>query len=321
MKYYVGIDLGGTNIVAGVINENFEIISKAQTKTNLPRPAREICDDMVSVTKGAIESAGLQIDDIESVGIGTPGIANSDSGVIEYSCNLGFENVQMEKMFRQRLNLPVYIENDANAAAYGEYVAGAAKGAKDAVCITLGTGVGGGIIINGEIYSGFNYAGAEIGHMVIDVDGPQCTCGRKGCFEVFSSATGLVRMTKEAMDRNTDSIMHEMAKEYGKISARLAFDAMRKGDKSAKDVVDKYIKYLAAGITNTINIFQPDILCIGGGVCNEGDPLLVPMKKIVEREVYTRNSPKNTEIVIAKLGNNAGLIGSAFLGLAKKKLK
>ena len=321
MKYYVGIDLGGTNIVAGVINENFEIISKAQTKTNLPRPAREICEDMVSVTKGAIESAGLNIDDIESIGIGTPGIANSDSGVIEYSCNLGFENVEMEKMFRQKLNLPVYIENDANAAAYGEYVAGAAKGAKDAVCITLGTGVGGGIIIDGEIYSGFNYAGAEIGHMVIEVDGPQCSCGRKGCFEVFSSATGLVRMTKEAMDRNTDSIMHKMAEEYGKVSARLAFEAMRKGDKTAKEVVDKYIKYLAAGITNTINIFQPDILCIGGGVCNEGDPLLVPMKEIVDREVYTRNSPKNTEIVIAKLGNNAGLIGAAFLGLAKKKSK
>lgn len=321
MKYYVGIDLGGTNIAAGVINENFEIVSKAKTKTNLPRSAREICDDMVSVTKGAIESAGLEIDDIESVGIGTPGIANSDSGVIEYSCNLGFENVEMEKMFRQKLNLPVYIENDANAAAYGEYVAGAAKGAKDAVCITLGTGVGGGIIIDGKIYSGFNYAGAEIGHMVIDVDGPQCTCGRKGCFEVFSSATGLVRMTKEAMDRNTDSIMHKMAEEYGKVSARLAFEAMRKGDKTAKEVVEKYIKYLAAGITNTINIFQPDILCIGGGVCNEGDPLLEPMKEIVEKEVYTRNSPKNTEIVIAKLGNNAGLIGAAFLGLAKKKQK
>ena len=321
MKYYVGIDLGGTNIAAGVIDEDFEIVSKAKTKTNLPRPAREICDDMVSVTKGAIESAGLEIDDIESVGIGTPGIANSDSGVIEYSCNLGFENVEMEKMFRQKLNLPVYIENDANAAAYGEYVAGAAKGAKDAVCITLGTGVGGGIIIDGKIYSGFNYAGAEIGHMVIDVDGPQCTCGRKGCFEVFSSATGLVRMTKEAMDRNTDSIMHKMAEEYGKVSARLAFEAMRKGDKTAKEVVDKYIKYLAAGITNTINIFQPDILCIGGGVCNEGDPLLVPMKEIVEREVYTRNSHKNTEIVIAKLGNNAGLIGAAFLGLTKEKQK
>lgn len=321
MKYYVGIDLGGTNIAAGVINEDFEIVFLAKTKTNLPRPAREICGDMVSVTKGAIESAGLEINDIESVGIGTPGIANSDSGVIEYSCNLGFENVEMEKMFRQKLNLPVYIENDANAAAYGEYVAGAAKGAKDVVCITLGTGVGGGIIIDGKIYSGFNYAGAEIGHMVIDVDGPQCTCGRKGCFEVFSSATGLVRMTQEAMDRNTDSIMHKMAEEYGKVSARLAFEAMRKGDKTAKEVVDKYIKYLAAGITNTINIFQPDILCIGGGVCNEGDPLLVPMKEIVEREVYTRNSSKNTEIVIAKLGNNAGLIGAAFLGPAKERQK
>ena len=332
MKYYVGIDLGGTNIVAGVINENFEILSKAQTKTNLPRHAKDICEDMISVTKGAIKSAGLHTEDIESIGIGTPGIANSDHGVIEYSCNLGFASFSIESTRYCSYNKdkygneitfinPVYIENDANAAAYGEYIAGAAKGAKDAVCITLGTGVGGGIIIDGKIYSGFNYAGAEIGHMVIEVDGPQCTCGRKGCFEVFSSATGLTRMTKEAMDRNTDSLMHEMAKNYGKINARLAFDAMRQGDKTAKEVVDKYIKYLAAGITNTINIFQPDILCIGGGVCNEGDPLLIPMKEIVAREVYTRNSPKNTKIVIAKLGNNAGLIGAAFLGLAKEKQK
>ncbi|MBP1573455.1 MAG: ROK family glucokinase [Oscillospiraceae bacterium] len=317
MKYFIGIDLGGTNIKAGVVNENYEIITKATCKTNLPRPAEDICADMAKVSLEAVEKAGLTVDDIECIGIGTPGIANSAEGIIEYSNNLGFDNVPVVELMRKHIDKPVYVENDANAAAYGEFVAGAAKGANNAVAITLGTGVGGGIIINGKIYSGSNFAGAEIGHMVIEVDGPQCTCGRKGCFEVFSSATGLIRMTKEAMEADKQSLMWEMSKEDDHISARLAFNAMRAGDKSATEVVNKYIKYLAAGITNTINIFQPDILCIGGGVCNEGDPLLVPMKELVAKEVYTRASKKNTQIVIASLGNDAGIIGAAFLGLSK----
>jgi glucokinase len=315
MKYYIGIDLGGTNIVAAVVDENYNILTKASTKTNRPRPAEAIADDMAAMAIKAVEDAKLTMDDIEWVGVGTPGIANSETGVIEYSNNLGFENTPMAKLIQKHIDKPVFIENDANAAAYGEYVAGAAKGAKNAVCITLGTGVGGGIIIDGKIYSGSNFAGAEIGHTVIGIDGPQCSCGRKGCFEAYSSATGLIRMTKEKMDAVPDSVMHKITEERGgKVSARTSFDAMRQGDAAAKEVVDFYIKALACGITNTINTFQPDILCIGGGVCNEGDALLLPVKELVAKEVYTRNSPKNTEIVIAKLGNDAGLIGAAFLG-------
>lgn len=318
MKYYIGIDLGGTNIVAAVVDENYNIITKASTKTNRPRPEQAIADDMAAMAIKAVEDAGLTMDQIEWVGVGTPGIANSETGVIEFSNNLGFENTPMAEYIRKHIDKPVFIENDANAAAYGEYVAGAAKGAKNAVCITLGTGVGGGIVIDGKIYAGSNFGGAEIGHTVVSIDGPQCSCGRKGCFEVYSSATGLIRMTKEKMDEVPDSAMHTItAERNGKVSARTAFDAMRQGDKAAKEVVDFYIKALAAGITNTINIFQPDVLCIGGGVCNEGDALLLPVKEIVAREVYTRNSPKNTEIVIAQLGNDAGLIGAAFLGAAK----
>lgn len=316
MKYYIGIDLGGTNIVAGVVDEEYNIITKASTKTNCPRPEKEIADDMARMALEAVKNANLTIDQIEWIGVGTPGIANSETGIIEYSNNLGFKNTPMVKYIQETIDKPVFIENDANAAAYGEFVAGAAKGAKNAVCITLGTGVGGGIIIDGKIYSGSNFAGAEIGHTVIEVDGAQCSCGRKGCFEAYSSATGLIRMTKEAIAEHPDCIMAQSEKEKGKVTARTSFDCMRAGDKYAKAVVDKYIKYLAAGITNTINIFQPDILCIGGGVCNEGDPLLLPMKELVAKEVYTRNSPKNTEIVIAKLGNDAGIIGAAFLGRA-----
>ena len=317
MKYYIGIDLGGTNIKAGVVSEDFEIVAKASCKTNLPRPGEEICADMAKVALEAVKEAGLTLDDIEAVGIGTPGTANSETGVIEYSNNLGFLNFPVVELMKTHINKPCYVENDANAAAYGEFVAGAAKGANDAVCITLGTGVGGGIIINKKIYSGFNFAGAEIGHTVINVDGPQCTCGRRGCFEVYSSATGLIRMTNEAIAKHPESILKEEADDHGKVSARTAFNAMRRGDAAAKQVVDDYIRYLACGIANTINIFQPDILCIGGGVCNEGDPLLLPLKELVAKEVYTRNSEKNTEIVIAKLGNDAGIIGAAFLGLNK----
>lgn len=313
LKYYVGIDLGGTNIAAGVVDENYNIISRAKTPTARPRPADDIVLDCAKVVKEAVSNAGLTLGDIESVGIGSPGIVNSDTGVVEYANNLDFYNVPVGDILCRELGVKVYAENDANAAAYGEFVAGSAKGAKDAVCITLGTGVGGGIIIGGKILSGFNHAGAEIGHTVIEVDGPLCTCGRKGCFEVFSSATGLIRMTKEAMVANPESKMNEM----GEPGGRTAFNAMRMGDEAARQVVEKYIKYLAAGITNAINIFQPEILSIGGGVCNEGDALLIPLKEKISDEVYTKRGDKNTKIVIASLGNDAGIVGAAFLGLSK----
>ena len=231
MKYYIGIDLGGTNIVAAVVDEDYNIITKASTKTNRPRPAEAIADDMAAMAIKAVEDANLTMDQIEWVGVGTPGIANSSTGIIEYSNNLGFENTPMAKLIQKHIDKPVFIENDANAAAYGEYVAGAAKGAKNAVCITLGTGVGGGIIIEGKIYAGSNFGGAEIGHTVINLNGPKCSCGRCGCFEVFSSATGLIRMTKEKMDVCPDSLMHKITEERGgKVSARTSFDAMRQAD-------------------------------------------------------------------------------------------
>ncbi len=319
MKYYIGIDLGGTNIAAGVVDSEFKILAKASTPTARPRPCRNICADMAKVSLEAVETAGLKIDDIESVGVGSPGTVNSDTGIIEYANNLDFYNEPVAEYIKEHIKKPVYLENDANAAAYGEFIAGSAKGAHNAVCITLGTGVGGGIIIDDRIYSGFNFAGAEIGHMVIEVDGPVCTCGRRGCFEVYSSATGLIRMTKEAMDADPGSKMHEMVGDH--ISGRLAFNAMRAGDVSAAKVVDKYIKYLAAGIANTINIFQPEILCIGGGVCNEGDALMVPLREAVKEQVYSKRSAQNTKIVRASLGNEAGIIGAAFLGLQRKASK
>ena len=318
MKYYIGIDLGGTNIAAGVVNENKEIVAKTSIKTGSGRPVDLIADDMASAAKQAAEIAGLTLEDVEWVGIGAPGTANKASGIIEYSNNLGWHGVPLVKMLEERTGKKVYIENDANAAAYGEYVAGAAKDADISVMVTLGTGVGGGVVIHNKIYTGFNFAGAELGHSVIVVDGRTCTCERKGCLEAYASATGLITTTKEYMEKYKDSIMWELVEhDLSKVSGRTAFDAMRKGDAAGKQVVDSYIKYLACGITNIINTFQPDILCIGGGISHEGDTLMVPLKEIVKREVYSRNSARNTEIVAASLGNDAGIIGAALRGMAE----
>jgi glucokinase len=314
MKYYIGIDLGGTNIKAGVVTEDFTIISKATTKTALPRSADGIAADMAKTALEAVKVAGIYLADVEWIGIGTPGIADNENGTIPYSNNLGFYDVPMRDYIRRDIDKPVYIANDANAAAYGEFLAGAAMGASDAVCITLGTGVGAGVIIDGKIFTGRNLAGTEIGHTVIDPHGRQCTCGRNGCFEVFSSATGLINMTKDKISEYPDSLLSKMAKEDNHVSARHAFNAMREGDQAGKDVVERYIKYLSIGIANVINIFQPDVLCIGGGVCNEGDPLLLPLKALIREQIYTKMLTKNTEIVLAKLGNDAGIIGAAFLG-------
>ena len=312
MAYYIGIDIGGTNIACGIVDDEFNIVARAKVKTNAPRPYAEILEDIKQSVRLACEELGIKPSEASSIGIGCPGTCNSD-GVVEYSNNLGFVNVPLRSDIESEFGVKTYLDNDANAAAFGEFVAGAAKGANSAVAITLGTGVGSGIIIDGRIYSGSNCAGGEIGHTVIVVDGRPCTCGRRGCFEAYSSATGLIRMTAEAAEENPNSLTARLIVEDGKCSARTAYKAMKQGCEVGKAVTEQYVKYLACGIANTINIFQPDILCIGGGVCNEGDTLLVPLKAAVAEQVYTKNSARNTEIVVCSLGNDAGIIGAAAL--------
>lgn len=312
MAYYIGIDIGGTNIACGIVDESCAIIARSKVKTNAPRPYEEILEDIKKAVRLACEEAGISPSEAQSVGIGCPGTCNLD-GVVEYSNNLRFVNVPLRSDIEKEFGVKTYLENDANAAAFGEFCAGAAKGSENAVIITLGTGVGSGIIIGGKLYSGSNCAGGEIGHTVIVVDGRDCTCGRKGCFEAYSSATALARLTAEAAEKEPDSITARLIRNDGKTSARTAYNAMKQGCPVGKSVTDMYVKYLACGIANTINIFQPDILCIGGGVCNEGDTLLVPLKKQVAEQIYSKNSAKNTEIAVCSLGNDAGIIGAAML--------
>lgn len=314
--YRLGIDLGGTNIVAGVVDEEYNIVAKASCKTDVPRPEKEICDSMAEVALEAIKNANISIDDVESIGIGVPGAVNPETGIIEYSANLFFHNWSVVEMMEERLNTKVKIENDANAAALGEYLAGSAKGARNAVAITLGTGVGGGIIIDGKIYSGSNFAGAELGHMVIVKGGKECACGRQGCWEAYASATGLINLTKEKIltEKPEFSYMLKLCDDdISNVSGKTAFDAMAAGDPIAKQVVEEYISYLATGIINIINIFQPDVLCVGGGVSNQGENLLAPLRAIVERERYTKHNDKQTVICQCSLGNDAGIIGAAYL--------
>lgn len=312
--YKLGIDLGGTNIVAGVVDENYNIIATGELKTNAPRPAVEIIDDMVKAVNMAVENAGLKLSDIDSMGVGTPGAIDSENGIVCYANNLDFYNVPMAKMLKERTGVDFYIENDANAAAYGEFVAGAGKGTNNFIAITLGTGVGGGIIINKKIYSGSNSAGGELGHTVISIGGEMCTCGRQGCWEAYASATALIRQTKQAMIRYPKSVMWELCdNDINKVNGKTAFDAMRKGDEAGKMVVDKYIEYIAVGVSNNIIIFQPEVLCIGGGISKEGDTLINPIKAYFEGENYARNIDKKTEIKVAALGNDAGIIGAAYL--------
>ena len=310
--YHIGIDLGGTNIAVGVVDEQFNIIGRGKVKTARPESAEGTVEDMVTAVRMAVENAGVSMDEIADVGVAAPGSVDPDNGVIVYANNLAFRNTPVGALLQEALGKPCYLENDANAAAYGELLAGAGKGADNFVMITLGTGVGGGVIIDGKIYGGFNHAGAELGHMIIVKDGEPCTCGSKGCFEAYGSATALIRQTKAAMNAHPESKMWEMLGERG-VSGRTAFDAMRAGDAVAKQVVDEYISYIACGVTSLINIFQPQFVAIGGGICNEGDTLLIPVEKIVDVSEYNKNGQSRTVVCRAALGNDAGIIGAAGL--------
>ena len=318
--YYVGIDIGGTNIAVGIVNDEGKIIAKGNVKTPYMASPEVFCDAIEESTNMALKNAGLTIADIESIGLGCPGTINPESGIIEFANNLGFSNVPLRAMLNERFpGLEICLDNDANAAAFGEYKAGALKGAKHALAITLGTGLGGGIIIDGKIYSGFNYAGGELGHTILVVDGRPCKCGLNGCVERYCSATGLIITTKEYMEKDKDSKMWEIVGgDINKVNGRTAFDGMRAGDASAKAAVDEYIKYLGAAVVNYVNIFQPEIFCIGGGICNEGETLMKPLRDILESAHYSKNSEKQTVLCRAALGNDAGIIGAALLCLQGK---
>ena len=312
--YRIGVDLGGTNIAVGLVNENFEIVKKATTPTLAKRTPEEIVGDIAKLCKKVVDDIGADLSCVSSIGVASPGLVNSGSGVVEYANNLPFKNLRIVEMLKDLLSFEnIKIANDANAAALGEATAGAAKGATSSVMITLGTGVGGGVVIDGKLLTGFNFAAGELGHIVIEVDGRPCTCGRRGCWETYSSATALTAMTKEKIEECRKSGRYTKMSEAEKVSGRTACDAMRAGDEAAKEVYDKYVYYLAIGLANIINIFQPEVISLGGGISGEGQSLIDALLPIVRKEQYGGTVVALTDIRIAKLGNDAGIIGAAML--------
>ena len=310
---YIGIDVGGTNLKAGLVDQSGTILAVERTPLDFRGP-ESFADTLASLAKAVMASGGAAAQDVEYVGIGIPGaVAGGD---ILYTANIPMKNVPLEKLFRQHLDLPVLLGNDADCAAVGEWSCGVGRGTKHFIVITLGTGVGGGMILNGKLYSGCG-AGGEVGHIVIKQDGVPCNCGRRGCWEAYASATGLIRETKEAMEQHPESALHAVAAANGGVEGRTAFQAAEQGDETALAVCRAYAEYLAAGLTNLVNILHPEAVALGGGVAAAPEHLLLePVREIVAREGYARHVDQVPRIIRAELGNDAGIIGAAMLGRA-----
>lgn len=308
--YYIGIDVGGTNLKAGLVREDGQILAVERTPLAFENP-EQFARTLAQLGQSVLHQAGIPASDVVSAGIGIPGaVAGGD---ILYTCNIPLRDVPLSRLFRQHLDVPVLLENDANCAAVGEWLCGAGRGTQQFIVVTLGTGVGGGLILNGKLCSGSGMVG-EVGHMVIQHGGAPCNCGRRGCWEAYASATGLIRMTREAMEAHPESLLHTVAAQSGCVEGRTAFDAAVQGDETALALCRDYISYLAAGVTNLINILQPEAVAIGGGVAAAPDGLLLtPLREIVERECYPRHTGQIPRIVRAELGNDAGIIGAALL--------
>jgi len=312
----IGIDVGGTNLKAGLVDENGSVLVSRKMKIASIEDSEALAWTLAQMAQDLAADGGVPIGEIASVGVGVPGAVEIHTGTVLYTCNLPLRNVPLRRLFHRYLNLPLYVENDANCAALAEYYAGAGQGSKRFVTVTLGTGIGGGIIHNGKIFHGSNGMAGEVGHMTIVYDGRSCPCGRRGCWEQYASATALKRLTKETMDAHPGSILERVvAENNGQVSGQSAFIAARRGDPVGRSVCDLYVRYLATGIVNLINIFQPDTLAIGGGVSNESDELLLfPVRKLAAQESIPCNRDKMTRIVKAQLGDQCGVIGAAFLG-------
>ena len=311
---FLGVDLGGTNIKAALVTEDGKILREASVPTALPRSPEAVCDDIVKL---CTELASGEW--VEAMGVGCPG--SVDRGRVLYSNNLNWHDFDMAEYLQSRIGLPVYIGNDANVAALGEALAGCAKGAESAVILTLGTGVGGGVVLQGKLLTGYTGVASEPGHMVImdSLDAPRCTCGRCGCFESLASATALIRMTAEACRAHPQSLLHTLAPREDTITGRTAFDAAIQGDIAAQEVVEHYIHYLAVGVANLINIFFPEVIELSGGVANQGEALLRPLRVAVEPMVFGNAfAQKHTRITTCTLGYRAGVIGAALLAKQKQ---
>lgn len=310
--YYIGVDIGGTAIKSGIVSKDYELIDKSSIPTDKSLDYKVIVKDIANQILSLIKKNNIDIESVVAIGIGCPGAIDSKKGIVNYSNNLKWKEVPLAHQLSNIINKNVKITNDANAAALGETKSGAGKNYNDTILITLGTGVGGGVIMGGKLFEGYQSKGAELGHMVIKKDGEPCSCGRKGCLESYASATALVRQTKRAMEQDKNSLMWKVAS-IDTVDSKTTFECAKKGDITAQKVVDEYIEYLGEGIANFVNIFRPQAIILGGGVCAQGDALLKPLKKVVEKNSYGGPLNPIPALLVASLGNDAGIIGAASL--------
>ncbi len=305
----IGIDLGGTNIKGALVSAEGKILREhaVETRVDLGPEAVAARIGQVIAQLGGEEAIG-------GVGVGCPGTVDDASGIVRFAANLSFANFDLRSALRAYTSLPIRLGNDANAAALGEALFGCGKGAESTIVVTLGTGVGGGVVLGGRLLTGYTGAASELGHMVITEGGEPCTCGRRGCFEAYCSATALIRDTKRAMAAHPKSLLHAIAAEQGCVDGRTAFLAGECGDEAGAQVVEEYIEHLACGLTNLVNIFFPEVLALSGGVAEQGDALLAPLReKVRERSFGSRYAASHTRIERCALGYRAGVIGAAML--------
>ena len=310
---YIGIDGGGTNLKAGLVDETGKIVAVERTPLNFQGP-EAFAGSLAALSEAVMTKGGISSADVSSVGAGIPGAVLD--GEILYTTNIPMEHVPLADLFRRHLDLPLLLGNDADCAAVGEYFCGAGKGTKNFIIVTLGTGIGGGLILNRKLYTGMG-SGGEVGHLVTHPGGDLCNCGRHGCWERYASATGLIHLTEAAMKEHPESALHAVAAENGGVEGRTAFQAAEMGDETALAVCRRYVEELALGVVDLVNILQPETVALGGGVAAAPDHLLLePLQDLVARECFAHRGGKLTRVVRAELGNDAGIIGAAMLSRA-----
>ena len=313
MSYSIGVDIGGKNIAIGIVNtDTAKILTESTVETKAPRPAREVAEEIVKESKRLCACYGIDYSEIDKIGVGTPGAVKNNT--VSVALNLGWEHENLGEMITELSGRPTYVANDANVAAYAEAVKGVAKDTELAVMVTVGKGVGGGIVSEGRIWEGYNGFASEIGHMIVEKDGRECVCGKRGCLEAYCSAEALIRDTKAAMQENKNSVMWEIVGgDINAVNGKTVFSASRLGDACASEIVNRFIDYLAIGVANVINALQPEVLCIGGGISGEGENLLKPLRERLEKLTFCVGE-NNCRVVAASFGNKAGIIGAALLG-------
>lgn len=313
--YYIGIDVGGTSVKLGLFDDKDNLIFRGSFPT---RVVDKLVNDIVKNIHKIFDDNNLNIKELKGIGIGFPGHVDGEAGVVVYSNNLVAHDFPIVKKIQEQINVPIRISNDANVAAFGEYEYGIGKEYNNIVFVTLGTGVGGGIIIDGKMLEGKNGAGAEIGHMVISTNGQLCSCGRRGCFETYASASALIRNARVAMSNNPSSKLNKAAKKPEELNGQIFFDVLLKGDKVASIVFENYIEDLAEGLTNLANIFRPDAIILGGGISYRGEVLMEPLQQRLAKMIYGGQWNARVELMISELKNDAGIYGA--YAMAKKYL-